>query len=97
MALRVDDGIVATDFPNMAQILANCYASVYHADERRDPPSLPEPSAITNAPHFTQAAVHNELSTLDTAKDPGPDQLHPLTLQNLADFLAEPISALSNK
>ncbi len=60
------------------------------------PPSLPEPSAIMNAPHLSQVAVHTELSTLDTAKSPGPDQLHPFMLRILADFLAEHISTLFN-
>ncbi len=50
-----------------------------------------------NAPRFTSAAVHKELSTLDTAKGSGPDDLHPFMLQILADFLAEPIVALYNK
>ncbi len=50
-----------------------------------------------NAPRFTSAAVHKELSTLDTAKGSGPDDLHPFMLHFLADFLAEPITALYNK
>ncbi len=49
------------------------------------------------APHFTSATVHKELSTLDTAKGSGPDDLHPFMLQILADFLAEPITALYKK
>ncbi len=67
MALCADDGAVVTDSPNMARNLANYYASVYHSDEGRNHPSLPEPSAIMNAPRFTPATVHKELSTLDTA------------------------------
>ncbi len=35
MALRADDGVVLTDFPNMARILANYYVSVYRTDEGR--------------------------------------------------------------
>ncbi len=50
-----------------------------------------------NATHFTQAAVPKQLSTLNTAKGPGPDWLHPFMLQILADFLAEPIIALFYK
>ncbi len=55
------------------------------------------PSTIVNAPRFTSAAAHKELSTLDTAKGSGPDDLHSFMLQILADFLAEPITALYNK
>ncbi len=56
-----------TDFPNMVPIQANYYASVNRADEGGNPPPLPEPSVIMNAPNITPAAV-------DTAK--GPDALH---------------------
>ncbi len=76
MALRADDGSVLTYSPNMARILANYYKSVYRTDEGRDHPSLPEPSTIMNAPHFTPAAVEEELSTLDAAKGSGPNDLH---------------------
>ncbi len=71
-----------TSINNKALILA----SVCCADEGRDPPSLPEPSAILNAPHFTE--VHNKLSPLDTARGPG--QLQSFMLQILADFLTAP-------
>ncbi len=97
MALREDNGAVVTDSPIMARIIANYYASVYRTDEGRDHPSLPESSTIMNAPRFTSAAVHKELSTLDTARGSGPNDLHPFMLHILADFLAEPITALYNK
>ncbi len=38
-------------------------------------------AAIMNARRFTSAAVHKELSTLDTAKGSIPDNLHPFMLQ----------------
>ncbi len=50
-----------------------------------------------NAPHFTEAVVHKKLSTVDTAKGPGSDQLHLFMLQVLADLSAETISAQPNK
>ncbi len=97
VALRADDGAVVTDLPNMARILANYYPYVHRTDEGRDHPSPPEPSTIMKAPHFAQAAVHKELSTLDAAKGSGPENLHPLMAQVLADSLAEPITAQFNK
>ncbi len=50
-----------------------------------------------NARRFTPATLHKELSTLDTAKGSGPDNLHPFMSQIVADFLAEPITALYSK
>ncbi len=61
VALRVHVGAVVMDFPNMARILANFYASVYRSDEGRDNPSPPEPSTIMNASHFTLVSVHGAL------------------------------------
>ncbi len=49
------------------------------------------------APRIRPAAVRKELSTLDTAKGSGHDDLHPIMLQILADFLAEAFTALYNK
>ncbi len=72
MAHKFDDGAVVIDSKNMAQILVNYYAFVFCADEGRGYPSLPEPSVIMKAPHFTPAAIHKELSTLSTAMSCGP-------------------------
>ncbi len=97
VTLRPVDGAFVTDSPNMARILANYYASVYRTGEGRDHSLLPDPSKGMNAPHFTPAAIHKELSTLDTTKGAGPDQLHLFILQILANFLAESITALYKK
>ncbi len=61
----------------------NYYASVYRTDEGTDHAAIQEPSAIMSAPHFTLAAVHNELSTLDITTGPGPDNLLLFMLQIL--------------
>ncbi len=95
--MRADNFSVVTDSLNMACILTNYYASIFRTDEGRDHPSLLEPSTIMNGPRFTPAAVRKELSTLDTAKGSGPDDLHPFMFQILADFLAEAFTALYNK
>ncbi len=47
-------------------------------------------------PIFTPCLVHKELSTLDTSRSPGPEQLHPNLLKWLATFLAEPLADLFN-
>ncbi len=80
----------------MARTLATYYASAYRTNEGIDHSLLPEPSTIMNAPYFTPAAAHKELSILDTVKDCGLDDLHPIMCQILADFLANPITALYN-
>ncbi len=47
-------------------------------------------------PIFTLCLVHRELSTLDTSKSSGPDQLHPKLRKWLATFLAGPLADLFN-
>ncbi len=56
------NGAVVTDSPYMNRIVANYYAFVYRTDERKDHPSLPEPSAIMIALNFTQTDVHKEIA-----------------------------------
>ncbi len=56
------------------EIKANNYVSVYRTVEAYCT-SLAETLAITNAPNFSQLEVHKD--------GPGPDQLHPFTLQVL--------------
>ncbi len=65
-----DDGAVVTDSPSKARTLANYNASVYRTDEWSD-------HLIMNAPGFTSASVHKDLSTFNTAKGSGSDDLHP--------------------
>ncbi len=47
-------------------------------------------------PILTPCHFHKELSTLDTSKSPGPDQLHPKLLKWLATFLTETLADLFN-
>ncbi len=79
--LRADEGAAVVGSPNMTRILAKYYAIVYHAEERNHP-SRPEPATIMNAPRFSSAAVHKELSSIDYAKCPGPDYLSPSYVTN---------------
>ncbi len=59
-------------------------------------PALSIPSVMMGIPAVTPCLVHNELSTLDTSKSPGPDRLHPKLLEWLATSLAEPLADLFN-
>ncbi len=52
---------------------------------------------MMGTPVFTPCLVHKELSTLDTSKSPGLEQLHPKLLKWLATFPAEPLADLFNK
>ncbi len=70
------------------EIQANNYLSVYPTVEAYCT-SLPETLAITNAPNFSQLEVHKD--------GPGPDQLHPFTLQVLADPIAKGLSFISHR
>ncbi len=49
------------------------------------------------AHNFTQTAVHKELSTLNTAQGPDPDQLHLFMFKILDEYLPWPVKVLLSK
>ncbi len=66
--------------------------NVFRTDAGQPTPALTIPSGT---PVFTPCLVHEEPSSIDTSKSPGPDQLHPKLIKCLATFLAEPLADLS--
>ncbi len=62
-----------------AMLLNEFYDAVFHTDAGQLIPALP--SMMMGTPVFTPCLVHKELSTVDTSKSPGPDQLHPKLLR----------------
>ena len=46
--------------------------------------------------HITEGQVVKKLKAIQLAKSPGPDQLHPKLIRELADVLAKPLSIVYN-
>lgn len=90
-------GIVIDSDDEKAKIFHNQYASVFSM-ERLPTEELP---LLTNGRLedcvFTICDVKRLLLKLNTQSAPGPDELHPLILKQLADIIAEPLSLIYRK
>ncbi len=62
----------------MAELPNEFYDAIFRTGAGQPVPALSIP---LGHPVFTPCLVHKELSTLDTSKSPGPDQLHPKLLK----------------
>ena len=86
--------IPAEDDDAKASILATQYASIYEIEQ------LPVPNFPQRTVHslddltFTITDVKDVLLKLSPYSAPGPDDLHPLLLRNLADVIAPPFCTL---
>ena len=93
--LRSGTGGLAKDDKGKADVLNHQYAAVF---TKEDMSSLPTPSLKTIESELdvtiTTERVHSKLKALKVDKSPGPDELHPRVLQELADQLAVPIALL---
>ncbi len=96
LSRQTDLGVIAKELEEQAKLLNEFFDTVFRPDGGQPIAILPIPSAIMGIPIFTPCLVHKELSTLDTSKSPGPDQLHPKLLKWLATFLKEPLTNLLN-
>ncbi len=80
ISLKTDLGVIAKEPEAQAELLKEFYGAVFRIDNGQPTPALPIPSVMMGIPVFTPCLVHKGLSTLDTSKGPGPDQLHPKLL-----------------
>lgn len=84
-----------------ANVLAKQYASVYTDEPDVDTWERATRNATRDTENQTHPISTEEvlllLKNLDVTKSPGPDNLHPLILKNLADIIAEPLTAIFNK
>ena len=93
-ALRIGNSTAETGIEK-ANALAAHYASVYVANQSTSTCNL-EPNDNYTTYRFQPQEVLSELLKLNVTKSPGPDNLHPLVLKHLAEFIAEPLCTIFN-
>ena len=87
-----DAGCLAEEDGCKASILLNQYSSVF-TSESLTLPEFPNSSSSTIEDfNFSDNDVFTVLSNLKISSSPGPDNLHPLLLRNLADIIATPVA-----
>ena len=99
--LQREDGSLATDDKEKAEILIKFFSSVLTIEDLSNIPHIP-PGANSNGEFITdikieQIDVQNKLKNLDPNKSPGPDKLYPRVLKELNVELAGPLTVLFNK
>ena len=93
LEISPEDDLVDDDLAK-AQLLADHYSSVY-ASETLLLPDFPVRSPCTlDDVVFETSAVEKILRNLDPNSSPGPDNIHPLILRNLADIIATPVAKI---
>ena len=79
-----------------AEAFSNHYAAVYIDDLSPTPLLQPRLVGLWNDEEISTEEVAGQLRLLNPNKSPGPDDLHPLVLKELADVLAGPLTRLFN-
>ena len=94
--LQRPDGTMATTDSDKAEILNNQFVSVFTNENISNIPEFdPIPVQSTlNKIQITPATVKKKLSKLRTDKSCGPDGVHPLILNKLADSMSLPLSLI---
>ena len=93
--LRSDTGELVSNDKDKADVLNHQYAKVFTQEDRSSLPKLREKSLESELSiTISTERVHAKLKALKVDKSPGPDQLHPRVLQELADQLSVPITLL---
>ena len=97
----VQDGktVIATTDIEKAEILAEYFSSVFTNENGNDMTMLqnvPFEERSRNE-NFTVKEVNKLLKELNITKSPGPDQIHPKVLNELADTIDKPLSMIFNE
>ena len=86
------------DDVDKANILQDQFSSVFTVEDDSRIPSIPEKTdQKVNFLIITEAMVFEEIRALNPNKSCGPDDVSPLMLINLAEYIAGPLSLLMNK
>nr|VZI48449.1 unnamed protein product [Spirometra erinaceieuropaei] len=93
--IRTTDGVEIVDSRDKVAYFSRFFQSVYTNEARFLPPSTEElPTPSGNDILFSEGIVRRELEALHESKSPGPDEIPPKLLNELASELSVPLSML---
>ena len=88
-SLLKDDGSTTKSDRESAELLCNHFQEVFTREP--DQPALLNSNNSMPRIQFDADTVMKKLKSLKPKKSPGPDELHPMVLQNTAEVVAEPL------
>jgi len=97
--LQDEDGRLASDDGERAQILNRFFSSVFTSENLNN---IPIPSTIFEGPQFdnifiTDEMVRTKLAKLKASSSPGPDGVHPRILKETAQTVSGPLARIFRK
>ena len=97
--LLKDDGSMAQDDGDKAEVLNNYFASVFTNESDNNVPEFKcsQPTGSLCDINITLDQMKKALNGLNVSKSPGPDKIHPRILKELSNELALPFTCLFNK
>ena len=89
---------VASTDEDKAEVLGEFFSSVFTIESDEEYPEMDTitPSVPFDNSKFETKDVNKLLKSLDTSKSPGPDQIHPKVLNELADVIDVPLCIIFN-
>uniref|UniRef100_A0A803SNX3 Reverse transcriptase domain-containing protein n=1 Tax=Anolis carolinensis TaxID=28377 RepID=A0A803SNX3_ANOCA len=94
--LQGEDGVMATGDREKAELLNAFFASVFSEKESHLQPQQHgmDEGLGEIQPQIGKQVVQEHLASLNEFKSPGPDQLHPRVLKELAEVISEPLAII---
>ena len=95
--LKTLDGIVITNYNDMANTMNNYFSSVFTIEQLNNVPQFGQYEGnVFDTFNFSTKEVQEKLQHLNIYKSTGPDMLHPRNLRALEDKLARPLTHIFN-
>ncbi|XP_076049734.1 uncharacterized protein LOC143030470 [Oratosquilla oratoria] len=93
-----DPSTICHNDKDKAEILQQQFVSVFTSEPIGPIPQAPgHTDIVAAAPYLDRAKVFKKLSSINTSKSCGPDEIHPRLVKELADLIAQPITVLYRK
>ena len=97
--LEDKEGNVVESDSEKCEVMNKFFSSVFVNEDVSSVPTManvPNFSTVSNV-NISESDIIKALTSLNTSKSPGPDEIHPLLLKELAVVLAYPLLLLFNK
>ena len=93
--LRKEDGSLTDNDSDKADVLVNFFTSVFTKENDNPLPNIDvNPKSTLSMINITEEDMEKALKSLNNSKSPGPDEIHPAILKELAHELASPLKFL---